>query len=340
MVRGKFYITKHALRTTEIILSDYIHWLRSKIGQRKTLLAYATALIRDDEGRLLFQRRSDFAWWGLPGGVLEIGESFVACAKREALEETGYHVEPTRLVGLYCAPQWDVRYPNGDEVQQFTVALECTLAGGHGQIDRAEVVHQQFFAPGTLPDHLPPWYAAMVRDSVARDVLCQNGAYFDPPIIGDSVNSYMPELRSLIGTAPLIVAGAGAIIFDDNGRVLLGLRGDDHLWGFPAGQMELGETPAGTVVREAYEEVGLHIRPTQLSSVLTGDALHTYPDGNQVQVAGARFLAEVVGGELKPDGYETLDAQWFETNDLPPMVPRHLRAVQMALGHPEGGQFN
>lgn len=318
-------------------MSDYIQWLRSTIGQRKTLVAYATVLIRDDDGRLLFQRRSDFreAWWGLPGGVLEIGESFVQCAQREALEETGYHVEPTRLVGLYCAPQWDVRYPNGDEVQQFTVALECALTGGHNQIDRAEVVHQQFFTPDALPDRLPPWYAAMVRD-----VLCANRAYFDPPIIGDSAHSYMPELRSLVGTAPLIVAGAGAIIFDDNGRVLLGLRGDNHLWGFPAGQMELGETPAGTVVREAYEEVGLHIRPTQLSSVLTGDALHTYPDGNQVQVAGARFLAEVVGGELKPDGYETLDVQWFETSDLPPMVPRHLRAVQMALAHPEGGQFN
>jgi ADP-ribose pyrophosphatase YjhB (NUDIX family) len=323
-------------------LSNYIQWLRSRIGHRKTLVAYATAVIRDEAGQLLFQRRADFgdAWWGLPGGVLEIGESFAQCAQREALEETGYHVEPKKLIGVYCAPEFDVRYPNGDEVQQFTVALECTLAGGQSQIDRDEVVQQQFFAPDALPNRLPPWYAAMVRDTVAHGARCNNGAYFDPPVICDPANSYMPELRSLVGTAPLIVAGAGAIIFDSYGRVLLGLRGDNQLWGFPAGQMELGETPAGTVVREAYEEVGLHIRPTQLSSVLTGDALHTYPDGNQVQVAGARFLAEVVGGELKPDGYETLDVQWFETSDLPPLVPRHAVALEMALAHPEGGQFN
>jgi len=314
--------------------SDYIQWLRGKIGHRKTILAYATALIRDDDGRLLFQRRSDFDWWGLPGGVLEIGESFAACAQREALEETGYHVEPTRLVGLYCAPQWDVRYPNGDEVQQFTVALECRIVGGQSQPDGTETTANQFFAPSEFPSHTSPWYAAMMRD-----LLCTNRAYFDAPVIGDSAHSYMTELRSLVGTAPLIVAGAAAIIRDNNGRVLLGLRGDNHLWGMPAGQMELGESPAGTVVREAYEEVGLHIRPTQLSSVLTGDALHTYPDGNQVQVAGARFLAEVVGGELKPDGYETIDVQWFETSDLPPMVPRHAIALQMALAHPEGGQF-
>lgn len=318
-------------------MANYIQWLRSKIGQRKTLLAYATALIRDEGGRVLFQRRTDFrdAWWGLPGGVVEIGESFAACAKREAFEETGYHVEPTRLIGLYCSPEFDVRYPNGDEVQQFTVALECRLTGGEDQIEPSEVIEQHFFDPQHFPDRLPPWYAAMVRD------LCSNrGAHFDPPITGDSASSYMSDLRARVGTSPLIVAGAGAIIFDANGRVLLGLRGDNHLWGFPAGQMELGETPAGTVVREAYEEVGLHIRPTQLSSVLTGDALHTYPDGNQVQVAGARFRAEVIGGELRPDGYETLDAQWFELNALPPMVPRHALALQIALAHPEGGQFN
>jgi NADH pyrophosphatase NudC (nudix superfamily) len=34
----------------------------------------------------------------------------------------------------------------------------------------------------------------------------------------------------------------------------------------------------------------------------------------------ARFLADVIGGDLNPDGYETLDVRWFDVNDLPPMV--------------------
>jgi len=317
-------------------LSNYIQWLRGKIGHRKTIIVYATALIRDAAGRVLMQRRADFgaAWWGLPGGILEIGETFAGCAVRETREETGYAVEPVKLIGLYAAPEYDVIYPNGDEVQQFTVALECRLAGGAPLVDRSEIIEQCFFDLDRLPP-APPWYAAMLRD-LSRD----HGPYFDPPIVGEPTANYMLQLRALVGTAPLIMAGAGAIIFDGNGRVLLGLRGDNGLWGIPAGQMELGETPAGTVVRETYEELGLHIRPTQLSSVLAGDALHTYPDGNQVQVAGARFLAEVIGGELKPDGYETLDAPWFEVDDLPPMVPRHRRALQLALAHPEGGLFN
>jgi len=319
-------------------MTDYIRWLRSRIGSRKTLLAYATALIRDEAGRLLFQRRADFgdAWWGLPGGVLELGETFTQCMIREAFEETGWQVQPLRLIGLYASPDWDVRYPNGDEVQQFTVALEARIIGGQARLDEHEVTEQHFFALDELPDSIPPWYAAMVRD-LKQPI---KGAYFDPPIIGDSTNSYMQALRKSVGTDPLLIMGAGAIIFDERGRVLLGLRGDNHLWGIPAGQMELGETPAGTAVRETFEEVGLHVKPTQLVGVFTGpDAFHVYPDGNQAQVVGARFRAEVIGGELKADGDETLDVGWFDVDQLPPMVPRHRYAIRVAIEHPDGGQF-
>jgi 8-oxo-dGTP pyrophosphatase MutT (NUDIX family) len=36
-----------------------------------------------------------------PAGHLEAGETLVAAAIRETLEETGYHVAPTALVGIY-----------------------------------------------------------------------------------------------------------------------------------------------------------------------------------------------------------------------------------------------
>jgi 8-oxo-dGTP pyrophosphatase MutT (NUDIX family) len=317
-------------------MTDYIHWLRGKIGSRKTILAYTTAIIRDDRGRVLCQRRRDFgdAWWGLPGGALEIGETFSACAKREALEETGLYVEPVKLIGLYASPEWDVTYPNGDQVQQFTVALDCRIVAGELKPDGDEVIHQEFFALDALPS-LPPWYAAMVSHLDRRE------AYFDPPIIGSPANSYMQMIRRCVGTSTVLVAGTGAAIFDDRGRVLLGLRGDNHLWGMPAGQMELGETPAGTAIRETLEEVGLRIRVTQLISVQTGpDAIHAYPDGNQVQVVGARFRAEIIDGELKPDGTETLAVEWFDIDDLPPTLPRHEKIIRLAIDHPEGRQFS
>lgn len=39
--------------------------------------------------------------WNLPGGRMEPGEDPVACARREAREETGLAIEPASLVGVY-----------------------------------------------------------------------------------------------------------------------------------------------------------------------------------------------------------------------------------------------
>lgn len=315
-------------------MPDYIRWLRSRIGSRKTLLAYATALIRDADGRLLFQRRTDFDWWGLPGGIVELGETFRDCAVREAEEETGLHVEPHRLIGVYASPEWDFQYPTGDEVQQFTVAIECHVVGGQLRPDGRESTLGQFFSFEDLPASCPSWYAAMIRDLKNNSV-----PYFDAPIITASEDSFLWPLREAVGAGRIILMSAGAVVQDTQERVLLGLRSDTHTWGLPAGLMELGETPAGTIVREAYEELRLRIRPTQLVSVFTGPAMfHTYPDGNQVQLAATLFRAEIVEGTPIPDGTETLAADWFDLTMLPPMPPRHHWMLQVALAHPKGGR--
>src|SRR5919202_1058485 len=52
-------------------------------------------------GRILLTQREDFEVWCLPGGAVDDGESVADAAVREALEETGLHVELTRLVGIY-----------------------------------------------------------------------------------------------------------------------------------------------------------------------------------------------------------------------------------------------
>lgn len=315
-------------------MTNYIHWLRSRIGSRKTILAYATALIRDADGRLLFQRRTDFDWWGLPGGIVELGETFRDCAVREAAEETGLHVEPHRLIGLYTSPQWDFAYPNGDEVQQFTVAIECRVLGGQLQPDGFESTLSQFFSLDDRPTSCPPWYGAMIRDLKNDSV-----PYFDAPVMTSSADSFLWPLREAVGPGRIILMSAAALIQDIQGRVLLGLRADTQNWGLPAGLMELGETPAGTIVREAYEELQLRIRPTQLVGVFTGPAMfHTYADGNQVQLAATLFRADIVEGTPVPDGTETLAADWFHLTALPPMPPRHHWLLQVALSHPEGGR--
>jgi len=54
-------------------------------------------------GRFLFVEEHTRAGLRLnqPAGHLEVGETLAAAAVRETLEETGYHVAPTALVGIY-----------------------------------------------------------------------------------------------------------------------------------------------------------------------------------------------------------------------------------------------
>lgn len=52
---------------------------------------YAVAI---HQNRMLFVRSSNTGRLELPGGGLEVGESYEECVIREGVEETGHHLEP------------------------------------------------------------------------------------------------------------------------------------------------------------------------------------------------------------------------------------------------------
>jgi len=61
----------------------------------------ATIVMRDDAFLLVEEETSVGVRINQPAGHLEAGESLVAAAVRETLEETGHRIEPTALVGIY-----------------------------------------------------------------------------------------------------------------------------------------------------------------------------------------------------------------------------------------------
>ncbi|WP_297664343.1 NUDIX domain-containing protein, partial [uncultured Streptococcus sp.] len=75
---------------------------------------------------------------------------------------------------------------------------------------------------------------------------------------------------------------AGGILADEEGRVLLQLRGDKKTWAIPGGAMELEETSLQAAVREFYEETGIAVEAKRLLNVYTNFA-ETYPNGDKVQ---------------------------------------------------------
>ncbi len=69
--------------------------------------------------------------------------------------------------------------------------------------------------------------------------------------------------------------GAGALIFDENGRFLLVNPTYKELWEVPGGVVESHESPAQACVREVREELGLDI---ELERLLLVDYLSDSPE--------------------------------------------------------------
>lgn len=101
--------------------------MREKIGHDPALNPGVAALIRGEAGRVLLQRRNDDGSWSLPAGAVDPGESPAQAVVREVWEETGLRVVPVGLTGVFSGEGFLHVYPNGDQVDVFSVVF-C-LAG-------------------------------------------------------------------------------------------------------------------------------------------------------------------------------------------------------------------
>ena len=316
---------------------DYISYIRSRVGHEKILLVYVAVVLRDEQGRVLMQRRTDFDTWGLPGGVLELGEGLEACARRELREETGLEAGPLSLVGLYTEPDYDVTYPNGDQVQQFTICLQGTRQGGCMQADASETLDLRFFAAQELSwNTLFPWYVAMLHDALGG-----GAPGFAPPFTRPQTVSQIASMRARIGSATFIAPGSVGVILREDGRLLLTHRMDDGWWDFPGGYMDLGENASQTVVREVWEETGLRVVPERLLGIFGLQEPWVYPNGDQTQAVGAYFLCRPLEGNVRPDLTEISQVAWLTPEEVLalPAHPLFASVSRAAVAHLAGGWF-
>ena len=89
-----------------------------------------SAVIFDEQKRILFMKRTRGDWWCLPGGRMDLDESAQDCCVRETLEETGLQTRIIRLISVNTHPQSVVHYPDGNVHRSFVLCFEAEVIGG------------------------------------------------------------------------------------------------------------------------------------------------------------------------------------------------------------------
>lgn len=123
--------------------------LRSHVGTQLLWLSGVSAVVVDDDERILLVRRADNGLWAIVGGVLEPGEQPAPAIVREVHEETGVHVVPERICTVYTEPP--MTYPNGDRAQYLDIAFRCRPVGGRARVNDDESLEVAWFPADALP---------------------------------------------------------------------------------------------------------------------------------------------------------------------------------------------
>ncbi len=124
---------------------------------------------------LLVQERSDERWC-MPGGWADVGELPSAMVVREVWEESGFHVVPRKLIGVYDANRGGVPL---EFYHAYKLVFLCEITGGAAS-PSSETLAVDFWSFDTLP----PLSAARTHERHLSDVLAtihdpQRPAVFD-----------------------------------------------------------------------------------------------------------------------------------------------------------------
>jgi ADP-ribose pyrophosphatase YjhB (NUDIX family) len=126
-----------------------------------------------------------------------------------------------------------------------------------------------------------------------------------------------------------------AAVFCEN-KLLLVRERTDGGWTMPGGWADVGDAPAVSAEREAWEEAGFRVKARKLVGVYDANRFDPLELMHAYKLV---FLCDVIEGEATPSS-ETSEVAFFAEEELPTPLserrtnPRHIRDAFLALSNP------
>jgi ADP-ribose pyrophosphatase YjhB (NUDIX family) len=132
----------------------------------------------------------------------------------------------------------------------------------------------------------------------------------------DYVDEWMRNVGEGVAGYVTPKSAVGAVVYDDQQRILLVQRADSGIWLYPTGWADVGYSAAEVAVKEVLEETGIVCEPERVIAVLDGMRMGF----TRIPLYSTIFLCRAVGGDLAAHPLETADVGWFAEDALPPMT--------------------
>lgn len=266
------------------------------------MVAAGAVIEQKNTGRILLVRRAATQdWqpneWEITYGRIDQGEDVEQGLRREVREELGL-TDVTIVQPMTC---WHMfRGPEKPENELIGFTYYCTTKSEKPVLSHEHSEYRWVTVEEALQ---------LVKvEGIKRDVL-----------------KYQ-ELKKLAFKAVVVGkecvgVGAGALIFNEEGKLLLSLRGPEAknekgLWEIPGGAIEFGETLAQGLKREIKEELDIEVEIIEMLQVCD----HILPQEHQHWVSPT-YICKIVKGEpkiMEPEKCDRID--WFtleEAEKLP-----------------------
>lgn len=187
-------------------------------------------------------------------------------------------------------------------------------------------------------DHRPPTEADLLRWSEALAGIARTGLGFTESTYErerfEEVLAVAADIRHAAGhpydASQLVVewmkavgsgvpgyvtpkVAVGAVVGDDQGRILLVKRADSGIWLYPTGWADIGYSASEVARKEVGEETGVECEVVRLLACFDG----MRQGFSRIPLYSLVFLCRAVGGELAAHPLECADVGWFARDALP-----------------------